>query len=51
MSVPVAEEDKKPLFPSRQPLDVPAVSSQSVEENTNNFTFGKVLTIYAKTLH
>lgn len=48
MSVPVAEEDKKPLFPSRQPLDVPAVSSQSVEENTNNFTFGKVLTIYAK---
>ncbi|MEX9821432.1 DNA mismatch repair endonuclease MutL [Providencia vermicola] len=48
MSVPVAEEDKKPLFPARQPLDVSTISSQSVAENANNFTFGKVLTIYAK---
>lgn len=48
MSVPVAEEDKKPLFPTRQPLDALAISSQSVAENANSYTFGKVLTIYAK---
>nr|ELR5112522.1 DNA mismatch repair endonuclease MutL [Providencia stuartii] len=48
MSVPVAEDDKKPLFPTRPPLDGSVISSQSVAENANSYTFGKVLTIYAK---
>lgn len=48
ISVPVVEEDKKPLFPTRQPLEAAAISSQSVTESANNYTFGKVLTIYAK---
>lgn len=48
MSVPVAPEDKQPLFPTRQPLAASIVSCRTVEENANNYTFGKVLTIYAK---
>ncbi|EKT61113.1 DNA mismatch repair endonuclease MutL [Providencia burhodogranariea] len=48
MSVPVTQEDKQPLFPTRQPLAVSTASSESIKENTNNYTFGKVLTIYAK---
>lgn len=48
MSVPIDQEDKQPLFPARQPLVATAVSSRIVEENANNYTFGKVLTIYAK---
>ncbi|EKT61596.1 DNA mismatch repair endonuclease MutL [Providencia sneebia] len=48
MSVPVAEEEKKPLFPTKQPLEATRVSSQPVAKNANSYSFGKVLTIYAK---
>ncbi|WP_369309060.1 DNA mismatch repair endonuclease MutL [Providencia rettgeri] len=48
MSIPVAEEDKKPLFPERQPMDTFQVSSQSVAKSADNYLFGKVLTIYSK---
>ncbi|MDD9340779.1 MAG: DNA mismatch repair endonuclease MutL [Providencia heimbachae] len=48
MSIPVAKEDKKPLFPERQPLNTLTVSSQSVAKNADGYLFGKVLTIYAK---
>lgn len=51
MSIPVAPEDKKPLFPERKPLSVSPVDSQSVAKSADNYQFGKVLTIYAKTLH
>ncbi|WP_321146274.1 DNA mismatch repair endonuclease MutL [Providencia alcalifaciens] len=48
MSIPVAPEDKKPLFPERKPLSVNVVDSQSVAKSADNYQFGKVLTIYAK---
>ncbi|MTC73576.1 DNA mismatch repair endonuclease MutL [Providencia sp. wls1919] len=48
MSIPVAPEDKKPLFPERKPLSVNPVDSQSVAKSADNYQFGKVLTIYAK---
>ncbi|HGN1704692.1 TPA: DNA mismatch repair endonuclease MutL [Providencia rettgeri] len=48
MSIPVAPEDKKPLFPQRQPLDEPQISSLPVAKNADDYLFGKVLTIYAK---
>ncbi|WP_353244688.1 DNA mismatch repair endonuclease MutL [Providencia sp.] len=48
MSIPVAEEDKKPLFPERQAVDTVQVSSQPVAKNADNYLFGKVLTIYSK---
>ncbi|HBO22256.1 MAG TPA: DNA mismatch repair endonuclease MutL [Providencia sp.] len=48
MSIPVAKEDKKPLFPARQPLAGIAVASEQVAKNADNYQFGKVLTIYAK---
>ncbi len=48
MSIPVAPEDKKPLFPERKPLNVNPVGSQSVAKSADNYQFGKVLTIYAK---
>ena len=48
MSIPVAQEDKKPLFPERQPLAGVVVASQQVAKNADNYQFGKVLTIYAK---
>lgn len=48
MSIPVAQEDKKPLFPERQPVDTFQVSSQPVAKNADNYLFGKVLTIYSK---
>ncbi|HHR6079465.1 TPA: DNA mismatch repair endonuclease MutL [Providencia alcalifaciens] len=48
MSIPVAPEDKKPLFPERKPLNVSPVDSQSVAKSADNYQFGKVLTIYAK---
>ncbi|WPA91966.1 DNA mismatch repair endonuclease MutL [Providencia zhijiangensis] len=48
MSIPVAPEDKKPLFPDRKPLSVNPVDSQSVAKSADNYQFGKVLTIYAK---
>ncbi|CAG9431760.1 DNA mismatch repair endonuclease MutL [Providencia alcalifaciens] len=48
MSIPVAPEDKKPLFPERKPLSVSPVDSQSVAKSADNYQFGKVLTIYAK---
>ncbi|MEX6063229.1 DNA mismatch repair endonuclease MutL [Providencia hangzhouensis] len=48
MSIPVAPEDKKPLFPERNPISSPQISSQPVAKNADNYLFGKVLTIYAK---
>ncbi|MEX0422782.1 DNA mismatch repair endonuclease MutL [Providencia rettgeri] len=48
MSIPVAPEDKKPLFPARNPISSPQISSQPVAKNADNYLFGKVLTIYAK---
>ncbi|HHE6469754.1 TPA: DNA mismatch repair endonuclease MutL [Providencia rettgeri] len=48
MSIPVASEDKKPLFPERKPINSPQISSQPVAKNADNYLFGKVLTIYAK---
>ena len=48
MSIPVASEDKKPLFPERKPINSPPISSQPVAKNADNYLFGKVLTIYAK---
>lgn len=48
MSIPVAPEDKKTLFPPRQSIDRPQISSQSVTKNADDYLFGKVLTIYAK---
>ncbi len=48
MSIPVAPEDKKPLFPERKPLNVNPVGSQSVAKSADNYQFGKVLTFYAK---
>ncbi|WP_273803424.1 DNA mismatch repair endonuclease MutL [Providencia rettgeri] len=48
MSIPVAAEDKKPLFPERQLADTFQVSSQPVAKNADNYLFGKVLTIYSK---
>ncbi|MEY0866604.1 DNA mismatch repair endonuclease MutL [Providencia alcalifaciens] len=48
MSIPVAPEDKKTLFPERQTIDNPQVTSQSVAKNADDYLFGKVLTIYAK---
>ncbi|WP_265693180.1 DNA mismatch repair endonuclease MutL [Providencia rustigianii] len=48
MSIPVAPEDKKTLFPERKPLGTHSISSQSVAENADGYQFGKVLTIYAK---
>ncbi|UBX50138.1 DNA mismatch repair endonuclease MutL [Providencia alcalifaciens] len=48
MSIPVAPEDKKSLFPERKPLSVSPVDSQSVAKSADNYQFGKVLTIYAK---
>ncbi len=48
MSIPVAPEDKKPLFPERKPINSPQISSQPVAKNADNYLFGKVLTIYAK---
>ncbi|KLN46978.1 DNA mismatch repair protein [Providencia rettgeri] len=48
MSIPVAPEEKKPLFPERQPVDTFQISSQPVAKNADNYLFGKVLTIYSK---
>ncbi|MGG4608253.1 DNA mismatch repair endonuclease MutL [Providencia sp. Me31A] len=48
MSIPVAPEDKKPLFPQRQPIGEPQISCQPVTKNADDYLFGKVLTIYAK---
>ncbi|MEY0005822.1 DNA mismatch repair endonuclease MutL [Providencia rettgeri] len=48
MSIPVASEDKKTLFPERKPINSPPISSQPVAKNADNYLFGKVLTIYAK---
>ncbi|WP_277850247.1 DNA mismatch repair endonuclease MutL [Moellerella wisconsensis] len=48
MSIPVAESDKKVLFPARKPLNLHAVTSTEVAKNDKNYTFGKILTIYAK---
>ena len=48
VSIPVAEEDKKPLFPQKKPLDSVLIPSEPVAKNADTYLFGKVLTIYAK---
>ncbi|MBO1916186.1 hypothetical protein J4727_09705 [Providencia rettgeri] len=40
MSIPVAPEDKKPLFPERNPISSPQISSQPVAKMRIT-TFGK----------
>ncbi len=48
MSIPVVDSERKDLFPERQPLNAQVVPSQKSDKNDKNYTFGKILTIYAR---